>query len=221
MKFLLPALAVAGLLIQPALADLVIIQKVEQSGGQMPDTEMTVRIKGTKVRADVGEQLSTIVDSDGGDLVSLMHGQKTAMAMPSAAIEAMKAQMAPKEGEVETPDLKPTGKTEEINGFKCEEYAGKFQGADVSYWVTKDIDNQQAILDQLAKLSGDADPFKGAFKKGEGFPGFPIRTEIEAPGAGKTVVTVVSVEEKALADSDFEIPADYKKMEMPKIPGMN
>ncbi len=219
MKFLLPTLA-AALLAHAAFADLVIVQKIEQAASQTLGDEMTVKVKGDKIRTDVGSEMSTIIDSKGGGLITLMHAQKAAMAMPAAALDAMKAQMKSKAGEASIADLKPTGKTGEINGFKCEEYSGKYQGMDVSYWVTREMANQQQILDQLAKLSGDADPFKGAFKGAGGFPGFPIRTEINSPQSGKTTVTVVSVEEKSVPDSDFEIPSDYKKMEMPKMPGM-
>jgi hypothetical protein len=212
-SLLLPALA-AALLTRAALADIVIVQKIEQSGPQTIASDMTVKIKGDKVRSDVGSEMSTIIDSKGGGLITLMHSQKAAMAMPAAALDAIRAQVKSTGPDAVVADIKPTGKTGDINGFKCEEYRGKYQGMDITYWITREMADKRQILDQLSKLSGEADPFRGALKN---TGGFPIRTEIAGPQGGKTTVTVVSVEEKSIPDSDFEIPSDYKKMEMPKI----
>jgi hypothetical protein len=118
---------------------------------------------------------------------------------------------------MEKPDLKPTGKKETINGFACEEYTGKMQGLDVTYWVTKDVANEKEILAQMGKLSGDGDPFKAALADGGDFPGFPIRTVIKAPQIGTSTMTVVSIKNEDVPDSAFEKPADYKTMAVPQM----
>lgn len=214
------ALAIA-LVAGSAFADLVIVQKVQQSSPVPLDSEMTMSVKGDKVRVDIGDQVSTIVDSSNEDagIVSLMHQQKMAMTVPKATVDAMRERAkAQLEGEDAGPDIKPTGNKETISGFECEEFKGTFQGMNVSYWITKDLPNEEQILEQLSKLSGDVDPFRGAFKDGE-IPGFPIRTVIESDQSGASTMTVVSVEEKNVDESLFAIPDGYKSMEMPQTPG--
>src|SRR3954453_15596719 len=54
-------------------ADLVLGQRVE--GGGM-EGEMTVRIQGKKVRADIAPGISTIVDGNTGETIVLQHKTK-------------------------------------------------------------------------------------------------------------------------------------------------
>jgi hypothetical protein len=143
-----------------------------------------------------------------------MHSQKMAMQIPEGALDAIKKQTTNAKSK---PDLKPTGKKEVINGFNCEEYKGRFEGLDVSFWVTHEVKNQKEILDQLSKLSGMSDPFKGALQSGEDFPGFPIRTKIKSPQMGASTMTVISIKNEDVPDSAFEIPSDYKPMSIPKM----
>lgn len=216
----IPSLLFATLLAAASLsrAGIVIVQEADQLGGMPGKTELTMTLSGDRARVDVGQQLSSIVDTKSGKIVSLMHAQKMAMELPTGALEAVKQKVGTTK---EKPDLKATGKKETINGFACEEYRGKMHGLEVTYWVTKDIANQQEILAQMSKLSGDGDPFKAALADGGDFPGFPIRTTIKSPQIGISTVTVVSVRNEDVPDSAFETPADYKKMEVPQtsLPG--
>lgn len=213
---LAPVLALAITL--SSQAGIVIVQDVEQTGPMPIKTRMTIKAEDEKARIDIGKEISSIVDSASGEVSSLMHAQKIAMQLPKGALDAVKKQVS-KADKNERPDIKPTGKTEKINGFSCEEYAGTFQGLDVAYWVTNDLPNASAVMDQLGKLSGDADPFKGALKNGEDFPGFPIRTVITTPQAGTSTMTIVSVNEEAIPESEFEVPKNYKSMTLPSMPG--
>lgn len=212
----IPALLFAVLLAAAPLsrAGVVIVQEAEQLGGSEGKTELTMTLSGERARVDVGGQLSSIVDTKTGSVVSLMHAQKIAMELPKGALEAVKQKVGTSK---EKPDLKPTGKKETINGFACEEYAGKMHGLEVTYWVTKDVANQQEILAQMGKLSGDGDPFKAALADGGDFPGFPIRTVIKSPQIGTSTMTVVSIKNQDVPESTFETPADYKKMDVPQM----
>jgi hypothetical protein len=201
-----------------AHAGVVIVQDVEQTGPMPLKTRMTIKAEGEKARVDIGKEISSIVDSESGEVSSLMHAQKIAMQLPKGALDAMKEKVSDA-GKNEGPDIKPTGKKEKINGFDCEEYAGTFQGLDVAYWVTNDLPNASAVMDQLGKLSGGANPFKGVLKNGEDFPGFPIRTVITTPQAGTSTMTIVSVNEEEIPAAEFEVPKNYKSMELPSMPG--
>lgn len=203
-----------------AKAGLVIVQEVKQSGPMPLDTQMTIKTEGDKIRVDVGKEISSIVDSESGSVSSLMHSQKIAMQLPKGALDAIKKK-ASAEKSAGGPDIKPTGKKETINGFKCEEYAGTYQGLQVSYWVTQDVENAKTVMAQLSKLSGEADPFKGALKDGTDFPGFPIRTVVKSPQMGESTMTIVSINDEEIPEKEFEVPADYKSMSMPQMQGQS
>ena len=47
--------------------------------GALQSGNMTIKIKDTKVRADVAMQMSTIMDGATGDTITLMHSQKSFM----------------------------------------------------------------------------------------------------------------------------------------------
>ncbi len=213
---LLTAFALAA---STALAGVEIVQSVETTNQSAMNMKMTVQVEGDRARVDVGDQMSTITGGGSKDITTLMHGQKMAMTIPAAAIEAMKTKAKDLTGSSdEKPDIKPTGKKEEINGFACEEYTGTVAGLEATYWITNDLPNQENVTAQLSKLAGDTDPFKGAFSDKD-FPGFPIRTVVSSPEAGKSTVTVESVTEKDIPDSAFEVPSDYKSTAMPTLPG--
>ncbi len=210
--FAFAAALVAGA--QLARAGLVIVQEVDQLGPMASKTLMTMQISGERARVDVGDQLSSIVDLSAGTVTSLMHAQKIAMQLPKGALDALQ-QKSPSE----KPDLKPSGKKETINGYICAEYTGTLQGLAVKYWVTRDIPNQQEILEQMSRLSGGgSDPFKAALASGADFPGFPIRTTVTVPQIGTSTMTVVSIKNADIPESTFQIPPDYKAMAAPALP---
>jgi hypothetical protein len=200
---------------QLASAGLVIVQEADHLGPDAGRTRMTLNISGERARIDVGDQLSSIVDLKSGNVTSLMHPQKIAMQLPKEALAAIREKAAEK---TEKPDLEPTGKKETINGYACTEYAGTLQGLAVTYWVTNDVPDQKAILDQMAKLAGSSDIFKGALASGADFPGFPIRTTVTSPQLGTSTMTVISIRKADLPDSEFEIPAGYQTLKSP-LPG--
>jgi hypothetical protein len=208
-------LTLAALLIAvwSAQAGVVIVQEADSLAG-MGKATMTIKISEDRARVDMGSQISSIVDLKAGSVVSLMHPQKIAMELPKGALEAAKQKVA---AHTDRPNLKPTGKKETINGFPCEEYVGTFQGLDVNYWVSKSVPHEKEILDQMAKLAGGNDPFKAALASGEDFPGFPIRTTVKSPQIGSTTLTVLSIKEEDIPDSDFKIPSGYKPMAVPQM----
>ena len=216
MNGFLPAAIAIITSIHFASAGVVIKQTIEQTGPMPLNTDMTISVSGEDVRIDIGKDISTIVNSSSGEIVSLMHAQKMAMQLPKGTLDVVKEKAAENRSSTK-PDIKPTGKSEEINGFHCEEYTGTYEGMNVTYWTTQDIRNTEEILAQLEKLSGEADPFKGALD-GKSIPGIPIRTVVESPQIGKSTMTVQSIEEKNIPASEFDVPADYKTMQMPQMP---
>lgn len=125
------------------------------------------------------------------------------------------------------PKVTSTGKTETIAGITCEHWIidekmdmcmakglGYFGGG-----------GSGGILDKLKNLSMrdklkaqiDANPEFAKFAEGGAFP---LKMANIENGQTKTLMEVTSVERKSLDDSLFNVPADYKKTEIPGIPGM-
>lgn len=202
-----------------ASAGVVVVQEADQTGGPMPGkTRLTMTLEGERARMDMGESLSSIVDFQAGTITTLLHAQRMAMPLPKAMLDAARAAAAQSS---QKPNLKPTGRTETISGYPCEEYTGTFQGLDLTYWVTKQsVPAQATLLKQMSQLSGGADPLKAAMADGSDFPGFPIRTIVKSKEMGSSTMTVLSIKEQKVPDSTFRIPSGYQTMSAPKVPGM-
>src|SRR5579862_5847081 len=205
-------------------ADTVVVQKVEGAGQSM---EMTMKLKNGKARVDVNPQISTIIDGSTGDIVTLMHAQKSYMKMPAATTKALMERLkAAQAGSASaTPaagasKLQPTGKKETVNGYNTEIYTASIGDVKVTYWIAKDFPNFAKVLSEMmaTQQSGPiAAMTKGLAPEPKDFPGMPIKTEIDNNGQ-KFTSTIVSVKEEAVADSEFDAPADYKEMSMPTFP---
>jgi hypothetical protein len=204
-------LLLATLFLAPFLAraDLVIVQNIESAVLNGPTT---MKIKGDLMRIDspmpggLGNA-TTIIDSAKSKSTILMHAQKMAMEMDLGAV-MKQAQGAV--GAVEKP--KPTGQSEKVGDWNTEIYSVDVAGMTVKLWVAKDFPNAAAVKAQMAKLSklmaGGVDLSKFDV------PGLAVKTELNGP-QGKMTSTIVSVKDQPVADSEFSIPADYKKMQAP------
>jgi hypothetical protein len=208
-----------------ARADFIVKQSMERSGGRTD--ELTYRVKGTKIRMDVGTSITSITDATSGDTVTLLHQKKAAMKRSGAQIKAGLQMMekAAEAGRQTGPDndLRPTGKQETINDYPCEEYVAKpLGGMEMHIFFDKDFPNYQKIVPMFTNLRAAL----GMSASGGGllgiapdkYPGMPVRIETDI-ASHKMVTTLVSVQETDIPDSDFVIPTDYALTEM-KMPGI-
>jgi len=109
-------------------------------------------------------------------------------------------------------DVVKTGEKKTICGYSCVKFAMKENGKEIgSIWTTTGVpgyDKMQKDMKEFSQRMAAQMPKAGqmmeAFKKVEGFP---VQTTI----AGITT-TVTKIEQKAVAASEFEIPAGYKKV---------
>ena len=220
MKILLtPLLTLAA--VTALHADLTITQQLKQEGapaGQGMDTTLTMKVKGQKMRMDGIPQMSNIVDLKTGEVTSLIHPQKAVMTIPGDTVKKMAEQRAAQDPKIDPP--KATGKKETISGYACEEYETTLNGAKIQLWLTKDVPAVEKVMKELSEVSAASDPFQGMLKD-QNISGFPMRTIMEMPGAGKLTMTVVALSEDPIPDGDFTVPSDYKPMAMPGMPGGN
>jgi len=191
-----------------AWADVVVVQRVEQ-GAQC--TQVTLKLKGTKIRADIGPEITLIMDTATGSAVTLRHSQKTALLVTAAAAR----QLMQKEPPSISPTPKPTGRTAVIDGRETRE----FSSGKAAWWVAARLaggDPLGEMIDALEKtpMVKLADGLPGLGGE-ESLPGVPLRTEITTPGGRKITTSVVSAQEKPLEAIDFEIPPGYRLLPAP------
>lgn len=120
--------AVVALALAPLRADVTLVQTMTMEGaaapmmgGQMPT--MTTRIKGMKSRTDIdmmGQKLTAIADLDQKRVILLQSQTKVAQVItPQSAASGGPALTVP---DIDV-SLKATGKTQVIDGMRCEEHA--------------------------------------------------------------------------------------------------
>jgi hypothetical protein len=202
-----------------ARGDLTITQQIQKEGPpQGGNVTMTMKIKEGKMRLDLNPQVSSIVDLKTGDMISLLHQQKLVMTIPGGLIKSLQgahAQEAAKSVGANPIPPKPTGRKETISGYVCEEFETIANDMIVHLWLTKDLPNSEKLMSELSTLAG-ANPFRG-LTKDQQLPGFPIRTVVDAKRLGKTTLTVVTVSESPIADSEFMVPDGYRTMQTPAL----
>lgn len=201
-----------------ARADLTIVQKIEM--GAAPG-EMTIWIKGDKVRVDPAPQVSMITDNKTGDTVTLMHNEKKAVRVSGDKMKAA-AEMVSKFTGNSSPAGSPstltaTGRKENINGMPTDLYAINTAVGRATYYIAPNYPDAAAILKEmqatqpaaLANTTAHIPDFRN-------LPGVPIKIEMDAQNR-HIVMTLVSIKRDPISDSQFAIPAGYSEMKMPEI----
>lgn len=198
--------------------------------------EIKYAIKGTRSRIET--QLSRgssqtgvmLLDLSSGTQTMLMPQTKTYMTMNWGETAEMMMKNAGDDSSDDTFKATTTGKTETVAGVTCQHWLigdkqdmdvclarglGYFGGGGQSGGVFDKLKNL-AMKDKM-KTQLAANPEFAKFVEGGAFPLKMSRIE---NGQSKTIMEVTSVERKPLDDSLFTVPADYKKMEIPGLPGI-
>ena len=212
-------LALAALLaaLATSRADLVIEQKIEAAG--KPAAMSTLKMKGTKLRVDtdtVAGAVSTIVDLETRESLTLLHASKLAMKMTAAETKAtleMLRTRAGAGGNLDTSKTVATGRKEMVGDWNAEVFTSK-DGAR-TIWVTSDLPNFAKVKERLDKLSTPPAPVsKKSAAREPPLPGVIVKTEIAAAEQTFTT-TILSVEEEDLEAALFEAPPDYRETTKP------
>jgi Domain of unknown function (DUF4412) len=200
-----------------ARGDFLIKERFEQADQVQ---QVTLKIKGTKVRLDSGEETSALIDSQTGVTTLLIHPNKAFLKISAAEIKqqakALKEMLGQKPENPADVQLKPTGKKEKINGFDTEEYTTNLNGVEMSLSIVKQYPNYQQIVGALYQVqNGPAmEAFRSMSIPPDKYPGLPIRTTQTIMGQ-KIVMTLDSAQETEVPDADFVIPGDYKELNPP------
>jgi hypothetical protein len=220
MKASLLSLVLVGCLCVPARADFTIVQKVEglKTEGKSSTNEITLKLKGDKIRMEATPQMTMIVDGKTGDTITLMNTQKKFLRISGDKAKAI-AELATKySGSTgEKPRLTATGKKMTINGFEAEEYVAETKLFKASYWIAPSFPDSAAIMKQLQAVVPAAwnDLAKGLMDYRD-LPGFPLRTLVKT-GDGEITSTVAAIKRDPLSDAEFAVPKDFQEMKIPNV----
>lgn len=205
-----------------ARAGLVMKQNVKSA---MVNGTVTTRINGDKIRVDMPSSsqgaMSTIMDLNTGDSVTLLHKEKVAMKISGAQIKEMAEKMREARVGANTnappPKFHDTGKTGKVGNYNTEVYT--WSGADgesQTVWVAKHYPNYAKIKTEMDKLNNSpvAQMSKGAAPDISTLPGMVVKTQSEMNGQTITS-TLISATEEPVDVSIFEAPKDYHEMTQP------
>jgi hypothetical protein len=190
----------------------------KRSNGNAP-AFMDYYLKGGLMRIDMdagnGQIFGSIIDPAKREITILMGAQK--MYMVRAMPEPQKT-----DG-VATPskdaEFVRTGETETILGYRCEKILVKSKQGDAEVWAAEGLGTFHGM--------GGGNPMgrpapKSAWETALAEHGyFPLRM-VNRDKSGKEFMRMeaVSVEPQSLPASIFAPPSDYRKFEMPSIPGL-
>jgi hypothetical protein len=256
MKIAFCSLALAIFFVLSAHADLTIAYSTTMQPASKPEeistaspaaTNMTIKVKGDKMRIDASPKLTTIFDGTTGEVINLMRDQKSVIRISPEKMKAvtdMLEKFKSQKAGPERPTLKPTGQKEIVNGYDTEQYTYDGQNFKATYWVAPNYPNGAAILAQLQSVKSEFwDAANTKMPDFRDFPGLPIRMQIiltkqdeqtkpeatpetkrprhsELPGhATEITSTITSVSQDPISDSEFTVPADYKEPKLPDIFG--
>ena len=215
-----------------ARADLTIVQKVERAGSA---TNMTIKVKGDKVRIEATPKVTTILDAKTGEVTNLMNDQKTVVRISAEKVKAAANMInkfeVKKEG-AEQVKLTPTGQKETVNGYETEKYTYDAPDFKATYWIAPGYPDGAAILAQLQSIKSEFwKTTNTTVPDYRDFPGLPIRTRMTMTkqnqptkpgatalgGAPEITTTIISANQNPISDAEFAVPSDFKETKLPDI----
>lgn len=167
---------------------------------------------------DQDEEMLMIFDTENSLMLTLMEsdGEKTGFAVgftedQQASIEESYAE-GEENAEANPYDIKKTGKTKKILGYKCDEYKTEDENSIVIMWVTEDLGKK---IDKTFMNNAN---FSGLFMHAYYTNGFAMEYEIEEKDDHKkTIMTVTDID----VDNVTSIKTgDYTIMNMGAMEGM-
>lgn len=201
--------------------------------GASPQMLMTYLIKEGRTRIetempDRPDAAAVVLwDLENGKVTTLMPQRKVYMTMDLKAMSerfGMREKSQGQDKETRLGKLTPTGKTETIAGHECEHWLmGDDQEIDMC--VAKGMGffgmgNNPFSIDALKSLNLDpkllgnlsSEPQWARLVEGGAFP---LKVTVLKKGRTEFTMEAMSIERKALADSLFEVPPDYKQINLP------
>jgi hypothetical protein len=177
---------------------------INASGHSM---DMEYLLKGHKLRFNGNATMHNgagILDSDKKTVTILMPEQKMYMVQNVTDYKKLASQA--------NGTFTDTGNSETILGYKCEEYLYKSKSGLAHIWLASKLGyfggmlhGQSGGMDAWVKMAQD----KGLF---------PLKSVYtDNNGKEKYTMTATKIESQTVDDSNFQVPSDYKEIQMPKM----
>ena len=195
------------------------MMKMSQGGGNMNSmmpTGMTMKIKNqntlTRMDGGMADGQETLHQKDKNQTVRLDRKNKTFSVRPSGPGkgDASAAAAAAK--------ITKTSETAKIIGYNCTKYTAEVtEGGHPStqiFWTTTDIKDFDMKSLSSQRMGQGTSLFYDKIE------GVPLKIEMASP-QGNMVMEVAEIKRETLNGDDFTIPADFKEVKMPAMPGKN
>lgn len=187
------------------MADITLVQHTFMGAAKTPMVT-TMQIKGGKVRSDNDTTSSVIMNTETGEMITLVHEQKMIIRMNTKELAKL---AAPATGAGQAgggTKVTATGQKEKVDGYDCELYLSENMGMVVKMWMTEAYPGYEKLREELkvlAKMAAGNAPEQAAM------PGIAVKTEFEQQGL-KVQTRMVSLKEGAVSEDQFAIPEGYK-----------
>jgi Domain of unknown function (DUF4412) len=175
-------------------------------------TDMVVKAKGSKLRADMkspqGDPMHVVYDSKENKAVLFSDTTKTYLDWNSSAPSASP------NTDPGTSTVTKSGNHETIAGFDCEDWSVKdANGKHSELCIAEGI----AYFDPSSLRPGSSGATSPLAKEYRDKKSFPLRdVEYDAAGKETSRMEVTKIEKQSVDDALFAIPADFKKVALPK-----
>jgi len=166
--------------------------------------DMTVRSKDGKFRADLGLDMSTILKPAELKVVTVFHDDRTFFTTQTADMR----NFTPPKPPVLT--FAKANQTESINGVEAVAWTAESEGAKFKLWMIPAPANSVQIMQEIAKLPEEMDPFQGVLTSSTLPEGLPVRLETVEANGERSVITISRISTDPISSDLFDAPSAYK-----------
>jgi hypothetical protein len=197
------------LLAVSARAGYTIVQQIDGNGSI---SDVTIRIDGIRMRSDIAEPLSVIVNGETGESIFLQHNHHTFSRVSAEQARRMGERLVEAQTDHDPGTLTTTSEKKMIGSYTGELYIWTIGAMKMRLWISRDFPDGPAVQAQLDRLQqfGVASVGAKLMPPAGSLPGLRLRTEMELQGQ-KLAYTILSVKEEPIEAAAFTIPPGYRE----------
>jgi hypothetical protein len=186
----------------------------KSSAGPMNVTQ-EVFIKSDRMRSNMTADnspmgpMAMVIRRDKGVIWTILESMKMYMEMSLKQTEDMIKSM---QKDTLKPTIKKTGKKQKLAGYTCEEILVTTSEMTATLWATSEL---SALAESMKWFNSSSNAQPRWMQEIEKMKLLTLKMHSEATNGDVTDLEITSIEKKSVDNSQFEIPAGYKKQEMP------
>lgn len=165
----------------------------------------------TNVTADKSPMgpVSMIIRRDKGVIWTILDAMKMYMEMSLKQAEDMAKSM---QKDTLVPTIKKTGKTQKILGYTCQEVVVTTSNMTATLWTTTEL---SALFESMQWLNSSTSAQPRWMQEVDKMKLLSLKTHSEKTNGDVLDMEITGIEKKNIDDAQFQIPAGYRKQEMP------